>query len=47
MLKAIGSDARRDIESFLGQSVNLQLWIKIRPDWRESSRDLKDLGYRE
>ncbi|WP_329886833.1 GTPase Era [Pseudoramibacter faecis] len=47
MLKAIGSDARRDIEAFLRQPVNLQLWIKIRPDWRESSRDLKDLGYRE
>lgn len=47
MLKAIGSDARADIEAFLGRAVNLQLWVKVRPDWRDHNYDLKDLGYSE
>ena len=47
MLKKIGMDARKDIEFFLKQPVNLQLWVKIRPDWREKAYDLKDLGYFE
>lgn len=47
MLKTIGSDARADIESFLGRPVNLQLWVKVRPDWRDHNYDLKDLGYSE
>lgn len=46
MLKKIGSLARRDIENLLGCRVNLQLWVKIRPDWRDKEFDLKDLGYR-
>ena len=46
MLKKIGSLARRDIENLLGCRVNLQLWVKIRPDWRDKEFDLRDLGYR-
>lgn len=46
MLKAIGSDARQDIEAFLSQKVNLQLWVKVRQKWREDDMALKDLGYR-
>ena len=45
MLKIIGSEARRDIERLLGSHVNLKLWVKIRPDWRDSLSDLKALGY--
>ncbi|MBQ3334114.1 MAG: GTPase Era [Eubacteriaceae bacterium] len=45
MLKRIGSDARADIEFFLKQPVNLQLWVKVRAGWREKVYDLKDLGY--
>ena len=45
MLKRIGSDARADIEFFLKQPVNLQLWVKVRANWREKVYDLKDLGY--
>ena len=45
MLKEIGRRARRDIENLLGSKVNLQLWVKVRPDWRNKSRELKDLGY--
>lgn len=47
MLKAIGSDARKDIEAFTGRAVNLELWVKVRPDWRDHNYDLKDLGYSE
>lgn len=45
MLKEIGRRARKDIENLLGSKVNLQLWVKVRPDWRNKSRELKDLGY--
>ena len=45
MLSQIGKEARIDIESLLGMRVNLQLWIKVRPDWRNSKADLRTLGY--
>jgi len=45
MLKTIGTEAREDIENLLGTHVNLKLWIKIRPDWRNNISDLKTLGY--
>ena len=45
MLKIIGSEARIDIERLLGTHVNLKLWVKIRPDWRDNLYDLKTLGY--
>ena len=45
MLARIGKEARIDIESLLGMRVNLQLWIKVRPDWRNSKADLRTLGY--
>ena len=45
MLRAIGSEARRDIENLLGTKVNLQLWVKIREDWRNRMDDLRTLGY--
>ena len=45
MLKVIGSEAREDIEKLMGVRVNLQLWVKVRPDWRNNLSDLKTLGY--
>ena len=45
MLQKIGGEARADIESLLGMHVNLQLWVKVRPGWRDSADDLKTLGY--
>ncbi len=45
MLRRIGEQARGDIEKLLGQKVNLQLWVKVRPDWRNRQEDLKTLGY--
>ena len=45
MLQKIGTEARKDIESLLGSHVNLQLWVKVRPDWRNRMDDLRNLGY--
>lgn len=45
MLQTIGSEARKDIEQLLGMHVNLKLWVKVRPDWRNRKDDLRTLGY--
>lgn len=45
MLQTIGTEARADIEKLLDTHVNLKLWVKIRPDWRNNLADLKNLGY--
>ena len=45
MLRKIGSQARRDIENMLEAKVNLQLWVKVRKDWRDSDYLVKNFGY--
>ncbi len=45
MLREIGSQAREDIERLLGTHVNLKLWVKVRPGWRNNASDLRTLGY--
>jgi GTP-binding protein Era len=45
MLKRIGSAARKDIEDMLEQKVNLQLWVKVKKDWRDSDFLMKNYGY--
>lgn len=45
MLKRIGQEARKDIEWMLGSQVNLQLWIKVKEDWRNRLGMLHELGY--
>ena len=45
MLKKIGSAARYEIEKLLDTKVFLELWVKIKPDWRNNDNMLKDLGY--
>jgi len=45
MLKKIGSLARSDIEDLLEIQVNLQLWVKVKKDWRDSDFLLKNFGY--
>ncbi len=47
MLKKIGSLARRDIEEMLECKTNLQLWVKVKKDWRDSDFLLKNFGYRQ
>lgn len=45
MLKKIGSAARREIENQLEMKVNLQLWVKVRKEWRDSELYMKNYGY--
>lgn len=45
MLKRIGKQARKDIETLLGSQVNLQLWVKVEKNWREKERQIKRFGY--
>ena len=45
MLKKIGSKARPEIEEMLECKVNLQLWVKVRKDWRDSDLYMKNFGY--
>lgn len=45
MLKKIGSAARWEIEDLLEMKANLQLWVKVKKDWRDSDFLLKNFGY--
>lgn len=45
MLKEIGMLARKDIEGLLGSRVYLELWVKVKEDWRQDERVLKEFGY--
>jgi GTP-binding protein Era len=45
MLKKIGTRARGDISAILGSPINLQIWIKVKKDWRDSDFLLKNFGY--
>lgn len=45
MLKKIGSTARYDMERLLGTPIYLQLWVKVKKDWRDSDFLLKNFGY--
>ncbi len=46
LLKEIGRMARVDIEKLLGNKCFLELWVKVKKDWRNQDRVLKDLGFR-
>lgn len=43
MLKKIGSQARVDIEDMLDDKVNLQIWVKVRPDWQDNENYLQNI----
>ncbi len=45
MLKEIGKSSRLAIEKFLGRKVNLSLWVKVKPDWRNREGILGNIGY--
>lgn len=47
MLKDIGTKARRDIETLLGDKVYLELWVKVQKDWRDKQTYLTDYGYKK
>lgn len=46
MIKQIGMLARVDIEAFIGQKVFLELFVKVRPKWRDNEFQLKEYGYK-
>jgi GTP-binding protein Era len=45
MLKKIGSAARFEIERMMEMKANLQIWVKVRKDWRDSDLFMKNFGY--
>jgi GTP-binding protein Era len=45
MIKKLGTIAREDIEKFLQQKVFLELFVKVKPKWRENDLQLKEYGY--
>lgn len=45
MLKKIASQSREELENFLEVRVNLQCWVKVREDWRNSEFSIRDLGF--
>ncbi|MCM3339681.1 GTPase Era [Paenibacillus sp. MER TA 81-3] len=46
LLKEIGKLARKDIENLLGSKTYMELWVKVKKDWRNQDRILRDLGFR-
>ncbi len=45
MIKQLGTLARKDIEEFLGSKVFLELFVKVKPKWRDNERQLREYGY--
>lgn len=47
MLKRIGSMARGDIEKMLGKQIYLQLWVKVKTDWRNNNNLIRNFGFEQ
>lgn len=45
MIRQLGTEARKDIEQFIGQKVFLELFVKVRPKWRDNELHLREYGY--
>jgi GTP-binding protein Era len=45
MIKELGTQARKDIEAFIGNKVFLELFVKVRPKWRDNEIQLREYGY--
>jgi GTPase len=45
MIRQLGTEARKEIEAFIGQKVFLELFVKVKPKWRDSDFMLKEYGY--
>lgn len=46
-LKEIGSEARKNLQELVGKKINLQLWVKVRENWRDNEAVLRNLGFGE
>lgn len=47
LIKKVGIEARKDIETFFGKSVYLELFVKVEPNWRNRENKLRSFGYLE
>jgi GTPase len=45
MIRQLGTEARREIEAFIGRKVFLELFVKVRPKWRDNEWQLREYGY--
>lgn len=45
-IKKVGTEARLDLEKFFNKKIHLNLFVKVKKDWRKNERDLKNFGYR-
>lgn len=45
MIRRLGTEARREIEEFVGRKVFLELFVKVRPKWRDNEWQLREYGY--
>lgn len=45
-IKKVGTEARIDLEKFFAKKIHLNLFVKVKKDWRKNERDLKNFGYR-
>ncbi|WP_018674493.1 GTPase Era [Riemerella columbina] len=45
-IKKVGTEARLDLEKFFDKKIHLNLFVKVKKDWRKNDRDLKSFGYR-
>jgi GTP-binding protein Era len=45
MIRQLGTDARKEIEAFIGRKVFLELFVKVRPKWRDNEWQLREYGY--
>lgn len=45
-IKKVGTEARMDLEKFFGKKLHLNLFVKVKKDWRKNDRDAKNFGYR-
>ena len=45
-IKKVGTEARIDLEKFFSKKIHLNLFVKVKKDWRKNDRDLKNFGYR-
>lgn len=46
-LKEIGTEARKSLQKLIGKKINLQLWVKVRENWRDNETVLRNLGFGE
>lgn len=47
LLRTIGAEARREIEEMADHEVFLELWVRVRKNWRKKENDLRDFGYQQ